>query len=479
MSMRLRSLWLRLPLAIAALLWLNASECFFGGRQLFTGFGSSTPQTTVAPITGFGSVWVGGTEFTTTSGTLTVDDAAATELALRPGQVAAATGTLASGSTSGTSSTFAVSDQLIGPVSATDPATGTFTVLGATVQVTGDTSVGLGIVPADVAGLTVGQAVAVNGYRTSTGMIAARLDPVVAGQVPRVAGPVSNLDGFALSFTIGATTIDYSQVSGGLPATVRDGSYVVASGGTVTNATTLRAAQVTVEAETPGGASGASALVHGAITRFGSSTDFDVGGQTVSTSASTTFNGGTATDLLADREVEVSGQFDGSGTVAAAVVNIVPAASFRVVGPVAALNATGSTLVIAGITLSTDDRTVWDDLSAPALHVFAFPSLSTGDWVEVRGIAGSGTNATAHVLERRTQPSPAFVELQAVPSSLANPALTLVGVSVDTSSARFYDATGQALTRTSFFAQAGGQVVRVVGSFIGATLTAETVALRP
>jgi hypothetical protein len=478
-SARRTLLALRATAAAALVLLLNGSQCSFGGHELFGGLGQNTGQTLIAPISAFGSVFVGGTEYADSAAAVTLDGAPANELALRPGQNATVVATIAGGASTGTASSVAVSDKLLGPVSATDPATGSFTVLGQKVQVTGDSSVGAGIVPADAAGLSVGQVVAIDGYRTSTGLIASRIDPPAPGQALRVAGVVSGLDGFAQQFRLGGTTVDYSRVSGGLPALIRDGSYVVASGGTATAAATLQAALVVQATEAPSGASGDDGRVHGAVTRFGSTTDFDVGGQTVSTGSSTTFSGGTSTEVVADRELEVSGQYDRSGVLQASSVAFAPVTSFRVVGPLAAIGSSAGTLSIAGITVSTDARTRWEDLSAGALHVFGIAALGSGDWIEVRGVAGTGPAASAHIIERRVQPSPAYVELQAVPSALANPSLTLVGVTVDTSTATFSDASGQSLSRTSFFAAAGNRVVRVVGAFIGTTLTAATVSLRP
>jgi hypothetical protein len=469
----------RVAIAVALVMLLNASQCSFGGHELFSGFGQSTSQTSIAPLSAFGSVFVGGTEYADAGASVALDGLAADELELRPGQIATVEATIASGATTGNASSVAISRKLIGPVSATDPGSGSFTMLGQTVQMTGDTSIGTGIAPADVSGLSVGETVLVDGYRTSTGLIASRVDPAGFGQAPRVAGVVSGLNGLGQQFQLGGTTIDYSRLSGGLPPLIRDGSYVVASGGTVTAAATLQPSAVAPATESVSGASGDRGLVRGAVTRFGSASDFDVAGQTVSTGSSTSFAGGLSTDIAADRELEVAGQYDGSGALLASSVQFAPAARFRVVGPLAAVSSSAGTLSIAGITISTDARTRWEDFSAAALHVFGLSHLGSGDWVEVRGVAGVGQSASAHVVERRNLPNPAYVELQAVPSVLANPSLTLVGVTVDTSNANFTDASGQSLTRSAFFAAAGGRVVRVAGAFIGTTLTAATVALRP
>src|SRR5262249_28858166 len=211
---------------------------------------------------------------------------------------------------------------------------------------------------------------------------------------------------------------------------------------------------------------------HGAVTRFASASDFDVAGQPVATGSATSFAGGTSAGIAADSELEVVGQYDSSGTLVASSVQIATPAAARIVGPLAAVGRSAGTLSIAGISVSTDAHTRWEDFGVTGLHVFGLANLGSGDWIEVRGVAGSGAAANAQVCARRAVPHPAYVELQSVPSALANPSLTLLGISVDTSSAIFTDASGQSLSRSSFFAAASGRVVRVVGAFIGTTLTA-------
>jgi hypothetical protein len=65
-----------------------------------------------------------------------------------------------------------------------------------------------------------------------------------------------------------------------------------------------------------------------------------------------------------------------------------------------------------------------------------------------------------------------------VPSGLANPQLTLTGVTVNTRAAFFFDAAGLVLSRPAFFAASAGRVVRARGTLAGGTLNADTVMLR-
>ncbi|MBS0393440.1 MAG: hypothetical protein JSR54_02380 [Proteobacteria bacterium] len=471
--------WLRVAGIAGLAVLLSGSYCSWRGYYTPGGLQGSSTQTTIGPVGAFASVFVDGTEFSDGSASITIDGVAASESQLLVGQVATVTGAASSNAT-GTASTIAVTTKLAGPVSAIDLPSGTVTVLGQTVQVTGDTSVGSGVAPTDPGGLVVGTLVAVDGYRTSTGFIASRFDLAAIGQAYQVAGPIASLDTSLQTFMVGGTTVDYSTASAGLPAQLTDGSYVIVSGVTLTTATTLQATQIIAQSEVPAGASGASGQIHGAITRFGSSADFDVGGQTVATTTATTYASGTSADLAADVEVEVTGSYDANGVLTASAVTLWPVANLRVVGAVQSLDRAGQTLTVAGITFSLGGETRWDDRSATLLRTFGLSSLAIGDWVVVRGVpAATSLAASARVVERWSAPAPALVELQDVAASVAAPNFSLTGVTVIASGATFTDANGAALTAATFFGEAAGRVVRARGT-LSATgaLIATSVALR-
>lgn len=471
--------WLSTAGILGLAVLLSGSYCSWRGYYVPASLqGSSSTQTTIGPVGAFASVFVNGTEFADSTATFTIDGVATSESALLVGQVATVGGAAGS-SSAGTANTVAVTTKLVGPVSAIDLPAATVTVLGQTVRITGDTSVGGNVAPTDVGGLLIGDVVAVDGYRTSAGLIASRFDLALAGRSYQVAGPVANLDGATQTFTIDGTTVDYSVASGGLPSQTANGSYVVATGVTLENATTLQATLITARTEVPTGSSGTAGSVHGAVTRFGSATDFDVGGQTVATTTTTTYSGGVSSDVAADVEVEVSGTYDANSVLDATTVVIVPVTNVRVVGPVSAIDTAGQTLTVAGITVGTASGTRWDDRSASLLRTFGFANLQVGNWVVVRGATASGTSASGRVVERHDTPSPATVELQDVATSVASPQFTLTGITVSAIGATFTDANGVSLSAATFFAEAAGRLVRAKGTLSGSgTLVATAVALR-
>ena len=477
---RLRAAWLRiLALVALATQLLGAGQCSYRGH-VFGGTGSGTTvQTALGPVSGFGSVFVGGVEYATSAAAVTVDGAAGHEVQLQVGQLASLAGSLAAGGTRGTATELRLEDKLVGPVTALALVASSVTVLGQSVVLNGDTSVGPGIDPADIRGLNLGDVIVVDGVRTSTGLIATRLDRAAPGRTFRVVGRVSGLRAFAQTFTLGGTTIDFSAAGAGLPPGLADGAYVAATGTAVLNATTLRATLVEAKTEAATGARGDGGSLYGAITRFTAPADFDVAGQAVTTDATTSWVNGSRADLGLDAVVEVSGQYDGTGRLAASRLERKNAPTVRVVGPVDALDPVALTVQIAGITLTTDARTRWDDRGPAPLRAFGYAALASGDWLEIRGVATvTRLAATAHVLERRVPPALARIELQDLAAAVADPGFTLTGVHVDARYALFVDAAGLPLSRAAFFAQAAGRLVRARGMLNGTTLNTDLVALR-
>ena len=470
----------RLPIGVIiglAALTLGAGECSYRGHLFGSVGGTPAAEHAQGPVSAFGSVTVGGIEYATGGAAVTQDGAAGLESELVVGELATLTGSLDAAATTGTATALSVDSKLVGPISGIDAAAGTVTVLGQTVRFNGDTSVGADIVPGDPGGLRPGDSIAVDGLRTSSGWLATRVDRATPGRALRVLGRVAGLKAFGQSFTLGATTIDFSA-AGTVPPALANGQFVAATGATLSTATTLQATLIEAKLEAPSGAGGDNGSLYGAITRFVSSSDFDVAGQAVSTTATTQWVHGGPAGLSADAVLELSGQYDDSTRLIASRIDVRPERRLRVVGPVDALDPAAPSVTIAGIVLATGARTRWDDRGTLPLRNFAFANLRSGDWLEVRGVASGPRTASADLIERQLAPSPARVELQDLAAAVAEPAFTLSGVSIDAHSAYFQDASGQSLSRAAFFAVAAGRLVRARGVLITGTLVAELVVLR-
>ena len=219
----LRGRWLRLAAAwlpdigafcgalltavLAALLVGSIGGCGGGVGTEGTGTFSSVGS---GPITGFGSIVVGGVRYDDSTASVSDDDGNSsdrTRLAL--GMVVDVEGgaitTSADGATlSATATRVRTRRALLGPAQAIDLAAGRLQVLGQQVLVTGDTTFGSGLA-GGLAAVAAGQVLEVWGlYDASrTGWVATRIAAAAAGSGYSVRGPVASVDS-GQSFTLGS-----------------------------------------------------------------------------------------------------------------------------------------------------------------------------------------------------------------------------------------------------------------------------------
>ena len=278
------SAFLRRPLGrvLAAVLSIallaGQTECTY--RSGGIGGGSRTPaQLTQGTVAGFGSVFVEGVEYRTTSVSITLDGATATEADLRPGHVVALRGRLDSGRTTGRADTLSGDAALVGTVGARDAALGSVTVLGTRVQMNGSTSFGRDIDGAATTPFAVGDRLLVWGYSgPNTAVQATRIERAAVTRDLQVAGRVSSLDAGARRYTVRGTIVDYAAA--GTVDDLRDGAYAVAFGTTTNADGSLRARRVSVRDEAPTAENRDDGDGTGVVTRVASALDVDVAGRT-------------------------------------------------------------------------------------------------------------------------------------------------------------------------------------------------------
>lgn len=476
-------------LAAGAMLAFGMTACGGGGGSDGTsvtppptggGGGGGTPPPTqgidgvgiaVGPITGFGSIFVNGVEFETTNAQIRIEDRAATESELQVGQVVSLKGSFNADGTTGTASEVSFNDSLEGPVSAVDLVASTLVVLGQTVRVTGTTVFDNRFATPSLAGISVGDVVEVSGFPNATGeIVATRIEPKAAGGELELFGVVSNLDTNARRFNVTTTVVDYSnaQLDNGQPT---NGGCVEVKG-TNFAAGVLTATRVEVKACGATAVANDRGQIEGVITRFASTTDFSVGTIDITTNASTVYERGTASDLRLNLKIEAEGTFDAAGVLVARKIQIKPDNSARVEGTVEALDAAGSTLTMFGITIQTNLGTSFEDKSQADLRPFRFADLRVGDYLEVRGFEeATASTMTAVLLERDDLDSRR--EVQGNATNVAQPNLTIIGVSVvTTGSTQYRDTNDVAITAQQFFQQAPNRLVKVRGTWNGTTFTA-------
>jgi len=408
----------------------------------------------MGPITTFGSIAVNGVHYDTASATFSDDGNAAAESDLKVGQIVLVQGSIDDNLSTGTADTVTFDDAVTGPVDSIDAALSQLVVLGQTVLVRPSTSFDDNIAPASLEGLAEFDVVEISGFFTATGQIeATRIEKKPAGTQFEVHGTVSNLDTGNFMFSIGALTVDYSAAlldnfPGGQ---ISDEDFVEAKGMGVSATGELLATKVELESLGVVGDEGTHVEIEGFITRFASGADFDVSGFPVTTGGGTVYEGGVAADLGLNVKVEVEGDLNAGGVLVADKVDIRRGKAVRATALVDAVDAGTDSLVMLGFNVTTDPLTRFEDKSDADVRPLTIADINAGDYLEVRGSespAGSG-QILATIVEREDV-DPRTI-LQGYVTNVAEPTLTILGVTIETTGAVFRDVDDSILTPAEFF----------------------------
>lgn len=422
------------------------------------GGGGTAGDVSVGAITAFGSVWVNGVRFNSSSATIRIDDNPHPESDLRIGMVARIDGSI-SGASATTISVRSAVKGYVESVSSTQ-----LVVMGQTVVRDSGTTFENGIVP------VAGNYVEVHGLVVSDGTIAAtfierKTTPAVPPFV--VKGIVKNHVAAAGTFQIGNlnVTLGSGAVINDMPGGSWNGVQVEAKGNTC--AGTPVCGMLTASKVEPEGPRGniAKVEVEGFVTSFASASSFAVGTQPVVTTGSTRFEGGLASEIVVGTKLEVEGSLD-NGILTATKVSL--RENIRFEANIASIGTNSLTLAgLNGITIELNSLTQFKNV--------AFNQLTVGNNMRIRGRPGAGNNVIATEVEHRDNAPDNRVILQAVASAVAAPNVTLQGIVVNTtpiSDNNFKDTNDLAIGRAAFFQQAApGRLIKVRGSLAGSTIT--------
>ena len=451
------------------------------------------------PITGFGSIIVNGITYDTSAATFTRDGDPSSQDDFRVGETVIVKGTIDDDNTNAVAETVELDEILEGPVSSLN-ADASITVLGQVVTIGFDTSVDDSC-PDSLDDASVA-AVEVYGSADAAGAIAAtRIECKGALDVDEyeVNGTVSGLDTGNFTFMINELQVDYSSavVDDNFPGggtTISEGDPVEVKGLPAdfddSGATAvLGASKVDYQGNVLAGGEGDHYEVEGFITGFVSESEFfvRVGTRVIpvtTTPGSTTYEGGSATDLGDNLKVEVEGELDAEGVIGASNIEIKTATNIRVAGLVDSVSAENSTITILGITVNTDTLTTrFEDKSDARIEPFRIGDVNPDDFVEVRGQELPEGEITAFLVER-DDPDPetelrGFIEDGSV---VGRSAFVILGVTVDTSLVGAYrDQNDASISADDFWTAVGtgGVLVDVKGSerADGTTLLAQEVEL--
>jgi cytoskeletal protein CcmA (bactofilin family) len=445
-----------------------------GGNDTGGGGGGGIGGTGMAygTITGFGSVWVNGVEFSTSGTDIRIDDSGNhTQGELRIGMVVRVDGSIANK----TATTISVDDAVKGTVESVIDAD-RLVVMGQTVQMDAGTT-------REGAPFARGDSVEVHGLVVGDGSIAAgyvqKKTPATLGTLT-VKGLVKNHNTAASTFQVGTLTVSYAgAITGDMPAGSWNGVQVDVKGsacaaspvcGTLT-ATKLEPAGANV-------ASASQAEVEGFVDAFTNGVDasggFTINNQKVALTGSTKVEGGLLSEITLGTKLEAEGSISG-GVLTATKISLRDNA--RLEGDIASVDSASSSITLAGlpgVTIKVNGLTQFKTGN--------FASLSPNNHLRIRGrLAGSNTSLVATELEVRSTSTDKTFIVQSTVTAVAAPNLTLMGQTINTSGISensFNGLGGTAIGRAAFFSAVKvGTLVKANADWQNGVLTWKEVEL--
>src|SRR6185312_4816041 len=295
------------------------------------GTGATASIVASGPITGFGSIFVSGTEYDTTHTSMMVDGNSGNQSDLKKGMIVRVNATVPEGSGMDepvlrTANTVLYEDTVEGFVQSV-AADGTgLIVLGQTVTITPATAIDVSILGGSVANLIPGRdLVEISGFVMGDGLIRAtwvelkRLDQKTDAPDYHAKGFIKHHHADQHTFEIGDLTLDYrNAVLNDMPAQSNngwDGLLIDVAGNQTSTegsgSSRIRLTATRVSQENLGLGEGEVADIEGIVTQTLRAGDFFIGNVHVLTDAGTTFQGGALNEIRVGVHMEVHGSLVG------------------------------------------------------------------------------------------------------------------------------------------------------------------------
>lgn len=358
------------------------SACGGGGGDDAAAGGGTAQSYTSGPISGLGSIIVGGVRFDDNSARVEDDDddSSRDRSVLALGMVVEVSSSSIDDSTGrAVAGLIRYGSEIKGPVASVDSAARTIRVLDQTVEVRDETVFAAALV-GGFAALAAGQILEIHALFDSTSghYLATRIELEDNANEYRLRGLVSRLDSTAKTFRIGDAVINYAG------ADMRD-APALADGQRVRVRLRVQAGQDTgpwVATRVRRGVRNidgvADARIRGFVNAFTSATQFQVNGIAVDASGASRVEGMVREGAL----VEVRGRVE-NGTLIASRVKVIDRLGdeikrFELHGTVSALDTAAQTFMLREIRVSYSRVAEWKD-GSPA-------DLANGKAVEVKGL---------------------------------------------------------------------------------------------
>jgi hypothetical protein len=434
-------------------------------------------------ITGFGSVFIDGNRFDTSSASFSKDDDAATQSDLKVGMVVEVRGDLASG----IARSVDFEEDIKGPVDSIG--SNELTVLGQTVLIVADTVIDDSL---NLAALNVGDVLEISGLRGANDVLEASF---IEDKTPqnvnayKVIGQIRDHNEGARTFRIGGLLIDYNAarlddgvtIANGQTVEVKDENRAYNPGDLTLMPTKIEPAGLgwvsgdeSDQSSTDGVSATSRIRVEGLVSEVLSATQFSIGGTTVNHSGSTTFVFGDASALSVGTKVQIEGSRASDNTITATKIKFARN-SARVEGVVENVNFDTGEMSILGLTINSNGASRFED-KRDDVEPFGVTDIMVGDFLAIRGNS-IGNILNAHEIEREESDD---TRLRGPAADIDRDArtLTILGLPITTDSNTQYEGfNDEVITAGTFFdALSDGQTL--VDAQWNGTVTDTSVAVR-
>ncbi len=344
----------------------------------------------IGPITGFSrvfinSILVNGIEYDLSQAQIIMNGQSATAVDLKLGMIVQVQGTITDEENkTGVAHLIAADENVVGPLQSIDEINSRLTVLGQTVIINPFT-IFSGFV--DINELKSNNILAVSGLTNEMGhILATRIALMLPSDRFQVRGRAF-LDYFEQTATIGHLTVDCSQTPF---AETKDEVHLLdVKGKLFNNRFIAEQCQLVEPTEWD---SFVTIRLDGVITRFNTSTDFDVDHLPVTVSPETQFQLGMVTDLTLGSRLKVKGSRDGNGVLVAEEIQFFNLTDYvSIKAPIETIATDSKQINLLGIALQLNDDTVFID-NSDELTPFNWQALRIGDVVQVQGFIDLNTH---------------------------------------------------------------------------------------
>ena len=438
------------------------------------------PETTstTGVITGFGSVFVNGVKFETTSTEISTDDNdSASESDLQIGMIVTLSGEINDDGETGIADSIHYEEQLKGPLDSIDLAQNMLVILGQTV-IWDELTTLENLVLAELA---PGDFLEVSGYFNNENQLyATRIEKEDEASTIKIQGTVNSLNTDEQTFMLGDITIDYSQAEFD-DFTVEElaNEMMVRVKGDVSafvdNVFTIsHIKQIEQDDDNNTGRKN----LEGIITEFESSARFVVNGITVVTDENTEFKHGSLDSLTLNIRIQVKGEYLDNGDLLANEIRVHQRTNLKIEGHVQAIDLDASTVTLLDITFIVDDRTKMLDKSENKVRFFDLADINIEDFIEVKGYIDQDGNKLATKLTRKNKDSDDHVELEGQVSNITDTGFDVLDVTVTLTENTVFKYDDESLTQQEFFELlTDGTFVEVKGEYDNDTFIAISVEI--